>query len=138
MKFFKNTELAKLYHVSEKSVRNWISATKEGKLDLELYTENDKSYIANTAENDIILKRLVDRGKKYKNSRGYRVITPNDEFYKTYSNKQVLDIISVGSTQTPASSIRLPGWRRRLLGFVRKSFSSGTGREYPDHLFHPA
>ncbi len=94
MKYFKNTELAKLYHVSEKSVRNWIDAARSGKLDLELFEQRNKFYIANTTKNTNGIEMLVEKGKKYKNKRGFRAISPVDEFYKLYSPKQILDIIS--------------------------------------------
>lgn len=94
MKYFKNTELAKLYHVSEKSVRNWIESAQAGKLDLQLFEKNDKNYIANTSKNTGLVEDLVEKGKKFKNSRGYKLIQPTDRFYKLYDTKQVLDIIS--------------------------------------------
>jgi uncharacterized SAM-dependent methyltransferase len=94
MKYFKNTELAKLYNVSEKSIRNWIDATEAGKLDLELYRDNERSYIANVSKNTFLIGELVQKGKKYKNSRGYRVITPSPDFYRTYNSKEIFDIIS--------------------------------------------
>lgn len=94
MKYFKNTELAKLYHVSEKSVRNWIQAASDGKLDLELHQEKDKFLVANTSKNAETIEGLVAKGKKYKNTRGFRVLTPKQEFYDTYTRKQILDIIS--------------------------------------------
>ncbi|HSX00395.1 MAG TPA: L-histidine N(alpha)-methyltransferase [Patescibacteria group bacterium] len=94
MKYFKNTELAKLYNVSEKSVRNWISATKQGKLDLQLYEEGERSFIANVSKNVHLIEHLVHKGKKYKNSRGYKVISPAPEFYKLYDAKAVFDILS--------------------------------------------
>jgi uncharacterized SAM-dependent methyltransferase len=94
VKYFKNTELAKLYHVSEKSIRNWIEGTKSGKLDLQLYEAEGRSWIANTTRNNQIIETLVQKGKKYKNTRGHKVITPSDKFYELFSRKQVLDIIS--------------------------------------------
>lgn len=94
MKYFKNVELAKLYHVSEKSVRNWIQAASENKLKLQLFIENGRPYIANTPQNSLIIEELVERGQKYKNSRGLSVISPTPKFYKTYSKKQIFDIIS--------------------------------------------
>jgi uncharacterized SAM-dependent methyltransferase len=94
VRYFKNTELAKLYHVSEKSVRNWIRAAAEGKLELQLHTENDKSYVANTSANSHALDQLVLKGKKYKNTRSFRVVSPTKEFYELYKRTQVLDIIS--------------------------------------------
>lgn len=94
MKYFKNTELAKLYHVSEKSVRNWIQATLDGKLSLQLYGKDEKPYIANTSKNTQLIEQLVAKGKKYKNTRGYRVVTPTPKFYTLYTPKQILDIVS--------------------------------------------
>ncbi len=94
MKYFRNTELAKLYHVSEKSVRNWIQASLDGKHNIQLYEEKGKSYVANTSRNTALIEQLVQKGKKYKNTRGFKAISPKKEFYETYSRKQILDIIS--------------------------------------------
>lgn len=94
MKYFKNTELAKLYNVSEKSVRNWIQAAKEGKLELTLHTENGKAAIANTTRNTTLIEELVQKGKKYKNTRGLKTIVPSPVFYERFTPRQVLDIIS--------------------------------------------
>jgi uncharacterized SAM-dependent methyltransferase len=94
MKYFKNTELAKLYNVSEKSVRNWIDAAQAGKLGLQLYDEKGKLYIANLTKNTQLIEDLVAKGKKYKNSRGFKVVRPQAKFYELYSPKQVIDIIS--------------------------------------------
>ena len=99
MKYFKNTELAKLYHVSEKSVRNWIDAVEIGKLDLDLFDQKGKFYIANTTKNTRTIEALVEKGKKYKNKRGFRSLSPTDEFYEMYSPKQILHIISNLSIQ---------------------------------------
>lgn len=94
MKYFKNTELAKIYNVSEKSVRNWINAAKAGKLDLQLYEHDDRFAIANITKNTETIKKLVEHGKKYKNTRGYKVVVPGDKFYSTFNKTQVLDIIA--------------------------------------------
>jgi uncharacterized SAM-dependent methyltransferase len=94
MKYFKNTELAKLYNVSEKTVRNWIQAASEGRLDLQLYEKNDKPYVANISKNTLIIEGLVEKGKKFKNKRGYKTISPSPKFYKTFNTKQIFDIIS--------------------------------------------
>jgi uncharacterized SAM-dependent methyltransferase len=94
VKYFKNTELAKIYNVSEKSVRNWIQAARDGKLDLELYEKNDRFWIANITKNVAEIEALVKKGKKYKNQRGRKVVTPTPQFYEMYDSKQILDIIS--------------------------------------------
>jgi len=94
MKYFKNTELAKLYHVSEKSVRNWIEAAETGKLELQLFEKNGKNYIANTSKNTLLIEKQVEKGKKFKNTRGLKTIIPDRKFYETYSPKQIFDIIA--------------------------------------------
>lgn len=94
MKYYKNTELARLYNISEKSVRNWITAAEEGKLDLQLYSEGSRTYIANISHNTELIEGLVERGKKYRNSRGFKVVSPTANFYKLYTQEQILDIIS--------------------------------------------
>ncbi len=94
MKYFKNTELAKIYHVSEKSVRNWIDAAESGKLSLQLVEEDSKKFIASTSKNTTIVEELVAKGKKYKNTRGHKVVTPTANFYKLYDTTAIFDIIS--------------------------------------------
>ncbi len=94
MKYFKNTELAKVYNISEKSVRNWVDAAQNGKLDLQLIEYRGKSYIANVTKNTQAIKELVEKGKKYRNSRGLKVVRPSEKFYELYSKKQIFDIIS--------------------------------------------
>lgn len=94
MKYFKNTELAKIYNVSEKSVRNWIQAAREGKLELQLYEKDGRYFVSNILRNTQIIESLVAKGKKYKNSRGFKSITPSQKFYDTFAPKQVLDIYS--------------------------------------------
>jgi uncharacterized SAM-dependent methyltransferase len=93
MKYFKNLELAKIYHVSEKSVRNWIEGAENSKNKLELYEVGGRGLIANTTQNQLIIKDLVERGKKYKNSRGHKTISPSAKFYELYGKRQILDIM---------------------------------------------
>jgi uncharacterized SAM-dependent methyltransferase len=83
-----------MYRVSEKSVRNWIRATQQGKTDLLLYEEKGRAFIANTPQNTALVGKLVEKGKKYKNSRVAKVIYPKQKLYDTFSTKQILDIIS--------------------------------------------
>jgi len=94
LKYFKNTELAELYNVSEKTVRNWIQAAYRGNLDLELYDKGNAFHIADTAQNTFLIEQLVKKGKKYKNTRGKKAVTPASEFYDTYSLSEIYDIIS--------------------------------------------
>lgn len=94
MHYFKNTELTKLYPISEKAVRNWIDSAAKGKNELQLINQGEKLYIANTAANLQKIEDLIERGKKYKNSRGFKQILPTSDFYKHYTQEQIFDIIS--------------------------------------------
>ncbi len=94
MNYFKNTELANLYNVSEKTVRNWIQSAVEGKLPLQLYEKDGRPYVANIIRNTTLIESLIQKNKKYKNTRGYKVVKPTKEFYKIYDAKQIFDVIS--------------------------------------------
>jgi len=93
MMYFKHSELATKYHVSLKTVHNWIGSAKEGKINLQLHQENGKTYIANTIDNASMLKALANKGKKYRNTLHHKVISPKPEFYQLFNRRQTLDII---------------------------------------------
>lgn len=92
MLYFKNVELAKKYGVSLGAVRNWIEAAQVDKLDLILYTQNKKAYIANTPGNVAVLEQLVEKGRKFRNTRSAKLISPKPEFYEIFTENQIYDI----------------------------------------------
>jgi uncharacterized SAM-dependent methyltransferase len=92
MQYIKNAELTRLHGVSDKAVRNWIEASLNGKIDLELIEIEGKKYIADSLHNDVLIERLVQKGKKYRNKRAQKTITPTQEFYDLYSHSQVIEI----------------------------------------------
>ena len=94
MIYFKHSEIARDYHVSLKTVHNWIDAARQGKLELKLHEEKGRVYIANTPENHLVLEGLADKGKKYRNSLHQKVVSPKLQFYETYNTRQVFEIIT--------------------------------------------
>jgi uncharacterized SAM-dependent methyltransferase len=94
MLYFKNTELAEKYHISEGTVRNWIKASKSGKLALTLSSVGKREYVANTANNIATVERLVEKHRKYRNTKAVKTITPKPEFYKLFTEAQIYDIIT--------------------------------------------
>ncbi len=94
MLYLKKAELAKTYHISEKTVTNWIREAKIGKLDLELQEDNGKARIANTTRNIVLIEQLVEKRKKYRNGRGVKAITPKPQFYSFFTQQQIFDITS--------------------------------------------
>jgi len=94
MPYFKHSELARKYHVSLKTVYNWIEGAKQGKINLALMEQDGRTHIADTQSNVVVLRQLAEEGKKYRNVRFHKVITPKPEFYEQYNRKQILDIIT--------------------------------------------
>lgn len=94
MNYSKHSDLAQQYHVSLKTVHNWITSAKEGKLDLKLYEAKSGTYVANTAENVRTLESLAEKGKKYRNTIHQKLIKPTPQFYEIFDQRQILDIIN--------------------------------------------
>lgn len=94
MPYFKHPELAEKYHVSVKTVSNWVDSAKLGKVDLKLHQKGKYTYVADTPENSVVLERLAAKGKKYRNAAYFKEVSPRPEFYDIYSDRQVLDIIT--------------------------------------------
>lgn len=94
MRYFKNSELTRLYKVSDKAVRNWIDAARHGKIELELLSVGERVYVADSLANEILLEKLVDKGKKFRNKRNHRELSPHPLFYDIYNPGQIMDIIN--------------------------------------------
>jgi uncharacterized SAM-dependent methyltransferase len=92
MLYFKNIELAKKYHLSLGTIRNWIEAAQNGRLNIALHTKEGKTYIANTTSNVSHIERLVIEGKKFRPNQ--RVVTPGSKFYELYNQEQIYDIVT--------------------------------------------
>jgi uncharacterized SAM-dependent methyltransferase len=93
MLYFKNIELAEKYHISLGTVRNWIEAAQNGKLDLVLHNKEEKTYVANTSSNILAIEQLVSERKKYRNTKAVKLVTPRPEFYELFDQEQVYDIV---------------------------------------------
>ncbi|HEU5187556.1 MAG TPA: L-histidine N(alpha)-methyltransferase [Candidatus Saccharimonadales bacterium] len=93
-RYYKNSELAKIYGVSRQSVSKWIESVRNGKLHLEMIAVNGQSYICNTPKNNKAIEAMVHERKKYFNTRSLKTVTPKDAFYKLYMPEQIADIIS--------------------------------------------
>jgi uncharacterized SAM-dependent methyltransferase len=94
MQYYTNQELAESNHVSVRTVRNWIEAAREGKLELTLHEKGQRHYIANTSKNTLIIKDLVNKNKKYRPHRSQRTVMPQSKFYDLYTQEQLYDLVS--------------------------------------------
>lgn len=93
MTYFKNVDLASKYNISEATVRNWVKTAKEGKLDLTLHEEKNRTYVANEPSNIKIIEKLIAENKKYRNTKSAKTVTPKPEFYKLFDQNQIYDIV---------------------------------------------
>lgn len=94
MSYLKHNELTDIYGVTRKTVYNWISLAKLGKVDLKLYTKGERAFVLDTPANHLVLKALAEKGKKHRNAAYGKAIEPKSEFYDIYSDRQILDIIT--------------------------------------------
>jgi uncharacterized SAM-dependent methyltransferase len=93
-KYNKNSDIIRLYNVSDKAVRNWIENALAGKNTLDLISEAGRTYIVDNPHNTAEIQTLVERGRKYRNQKTYRSVSPTSEFYDRYSPDQIVDIIN--------------------------------------------
>lgn len=91
--YFKNTELAARYNISEATVRNWVRSVKEGKMHLLLTEHGGRTYVANDISNIPIIEGLVKTNRKYRNGLASKTVVPDPTLLGTYSEDQVYDII---------------------------------------------
>lgn len=91
--YFKNTELAECYGISEATVRNWIKSTKEGKLQLELIVYENKSYVANSISNIALIENIVEQNRKYRNTNAVKTVAPEASLLEIFNEAQVYDIV---------------------------------------------
>ena len=92
MIFYKNSELAKEYSVSLPTIGNWIKDTLSGKKKLELVSLDGKNYVSKTSGNIELMKKYVVEGFKYKPSNVRVLATPNPDYIKYLSDKQLIEI----------------------------------------------
>lgn len=94
MLYLKHSEVVNTYHVSLSTVHNWITAAKNGKLNLKLYEKGSRTYIGNSSENERLLEQLAEKGKKKRNNLHHKIAKPIPAFYELYSQQQIYDIIT--------------------------------------------
>lgn len=91
--YYKNTELAEQYNISESTVRNWVKSAQEGRLPLKLTNHKGHTYVANDISNIPHIEELVKSNRKYRNTLASKWAVPKPEFFQIFSDDQVYDII---------------------------------------------
>lgn len=93
MNYLKASEVVQLFGVGKRTVYHWIDAAKDKKIGLEVAEVKGKTYVLNTPLNMVRMKDLAEKGVKFKNKKLLQVISPKKEFYQTYSEDQIIDIL---------------------------------------------
>lgn len=129
MKYFTNAELTKLYNVSDKAIRNWIEATRQGKFSLELVELKGKHYIADSLRNSHTIEALVQQGRKYRNKRSHRDITPSNDFYELYTLSHIIDIMNKLDSyhELPVAYAYFGVGAKNWDKYLHKLYSAGQG-----------
>ena len=94
MKYYKHSQLVREYGVSDKTIRNWVEASLEGKIDLKLHENKGRYYVADSVANNAVLANLAEHGKKYRNGRSSKVTVPKPEFYEIVGSDNVPDFVN--------------------------------------------
>jgi uncharacterized SAM-dependent methyltransferase len=94
MQYYRNIDISRRYNVSLTTVRKWIDAARAGRIELKLYHQDSRWYIANTARNQLIMEELARQGRKFRKTSLRKTVQPTEGFYKLYSRQQILDIIA--------------------------------------------
>ena len=94
MKYYKYSQIVKEFNVSDRTVRNWVTASLNGKADLSLHERNGKYYISETAANNAVMEKLATYGKRYRNSRSQKASVPEAEFYSALAEESIVEIIN--------------------------------------------
>lgn len=92
MHYFKHSDLAERFGVTDKTIYNW--ATRADKNKLKVTKIGEKVQILDTPENALILERLAEKAKSWRSDQRHEVVTPKPEFYDIYSRRQIRDIIT--------------------------------------------
>ncbi|HWZ65529.1 MAG TPA: L-histidine N(alpha)-methyltransferase [Patescibacteria group bacterium] len=90
--YYRNVEVKKLFHVADNTVGSWIERARQGRNDLEIVEHEGRFFIAENERNRLLMKALVDQGKKYINSRSRKDAHPKSHLYEVYSQDQIFDI----------------------------------------------
>jgi SAM-dependent methyltransferase len=93
MDLYKSSEIAKKFNVSSVTIMNWIDASIEGRNSLQTSTVGKKYKVIKNDHNDAELTRLSVKAQGFKNNNYSKIIEPDKEIYKLFTEDQLLEIL---------------------------------------------
>jgi uncharacterized SAM-dependent methyltransferase len=124
MSYYKNTEIATKFKVSNSTVGEWVKGARAGKNNLQIRKYRNKDRILINEHNEAEMARLKEKGVKYKTQANMKKVMPNKKFYSTFTGQQIFDIISSIEThnEIPLQYAYLGEGASYWHSYVNKSF----------------
>ncbi|MEI6729241.1 MAG: L-histidine N(alpha)-methyltransferase [bacterium] len=94
MGFFKNSQIAKLFKVSNTTITNWIEAAEKGLVNLELTTVGTRRVVIDNLQNRELLQILKNKGKKHVGRSNRKYVKPDPAIYKIFDDTQLAEIFT--------------------------------------------
>jgi SAM-dependent methyltransferase len=94
MSYYKNTEIATKFKVSNSTVGEWVKGARAGKNNLQIRKYRNKDRILENEHNEAEMVRLKEKGIKYKTARARKIVKPSSSFYKVFNKEQIIEIIN--------------------------------------------
>lgn len=94
MSFFKNSQIAQLFKVSNTTVTNWIEASEKGLVNLELTTIGTRKVVVDNFQNRELLQMLKNKGKKHVGKSSHKYVNADPAIYKIFNDTQLAEIFT--------------------------------------------
>jgi SAM-dependent methyltransferase len=92
MSFFKNSQVAKLFKVSNTTITNWIDAAEKKQNDLQLTSIGKRKVIIDSKHNREIIRRLKVRGRKHIGRSNRILVKPDKKLQEILTQKQLSEL----------------------------------------------
>lgn len=80
MRYFRNIDIVHEFGVNEATVRKWIRDAQAERLELALYKQGERYFIADTESNKITINKLIETRRKFRNTKATAKATPRNKF----------------------------------------------------------
>jgi uncharacterized SAM-dependent methyltransferase len=93
MDFYRNSDIAREFNVSNTTVMRWIDGALEGKNNLLVENDGKKVRIIKNQHNLIEIQKLREEGVKFRSGVTYANIKPDLDFYNSFSESEIVEMI---------------------------------------------
>jgi transposase-like protein len=109
-----NAEIARIYSVSEPTVSKWVKSAEEGKNTLEITKNGSRFYVLDTPHNRTELRRLAQKGIKYKNKLKQASLISNKQLYEVFEPNHLVDLVTALESSSPSIPLKFSYFGQEL------------------------